>query len=552
MSDPVQIEGLPDGSGLGRSVAALEQTVSRAVEDLGQVAERMAEVETEGQATEQRARAAELQATEAIIRTTELMEQLEQVHRDLAEAHEGVTAAEYRAAEAERERTEAVSAAEEANQRAAVADRRAGEADERSTDAKRRASDAEHFMAEAEQHVRAAQLEVQEAEERTRAAEERSQAADERIRAAEDLGREAERRVAEMERREHELEQRAAMAEQRLAIAEQVRVDTEQRLADAERRASDAEGRAPTVDPDTERRAAQAEERLGVTAERARLLEEQIADLRSELARANARLEEVPESPAEVTVIVDRERSQLQEAVAAEVRRPLTSIVGLTLALKHHDPHSNDGREMVRQLGANARKLDRLVGELVDLDHLVDGSLQPTRRRTDLEALVRRVVEEIPDLANREVFVQVQHVAATVDPILTEQIVESLLANAGRRTGSGDSVWVELAPKEGGALVSVDDDGPQIPAGVHRTALDSLREDADGEPPQVATGIALVSRLAELQGGRAWIEERPGGGVSFRVFLPDVSTNGEAAPEDRTAAALAPELQGRPDQSVWS
>ena len=50
----------------------------------------------------------------------------------------------------------------------------------------------------------------------------------------------------------------------------------------------------------------------------------------------------------------------------------------------------------------------------------------------------------------------------------------------------------------------------------------------------MATGLALLQRLAEVHAGRAWVEEREGGGASFRVFLPDVTagatqTAGQAA-----------------------
>jgi signal transduction histidine kinase len=41
-----------------------------------------------------------------------------------------------------------------------------------------------------------------------------------------------------------------------------------------------------------------------------------------------------------------------------------------------------------------------------------------------------------------------------------------------------------------------------------------------GHSPGTGIGLSLVARFAELHGGRAWVEERAGGGSSFRVFLP--------------------------------
>ena len=314
---------------------------------------------------------------------------------------------------------------------------------------------------------------------------------------------------------------------------------------------------------EAEERARRAEQRLQITIERARLMEEQIQELESRVQEAETR--------PQVTVIVDDERTALQEAVAADVRRPLTSILGLTLALKHADPTSTEGADMIRQLATNARKLDRLVGEMLALDKIASGEYEPNLRRTDLEALVRRVVEESPDLANRDVKVEAEHVAIQVDPALTEQIVETLLSNAGRRTAPGNPVRVKISSDQGGAVIAVDDTGPEVPPGLRGAMVAALSDEGRAgrqKKPRGATGLTLLARLAEIHGGRAWVEERPGGGASFRVFLPDVqerqpetqegSADGRAAArvhdvEDETlelfdAAAISP--NGRPVEDV--
>jgi two-component system sensor histidine kinase MtrB len=54
--------------------------------------------------------------------------------------------------------------------------------------------------------------------------------------------------------------------------------------------------------------------------------------------------------------------------------------------------------------------------------------------------------------------------------------------------------------------------------------------DAPRHSPGVGVGLTLVARFAELHGGRAWVEERPGGGASFRVFLPDSAEGRAVAP----------------------
>jgi K+-sensing histidine kinase KdpD len=281
-----------------------------------------------------------------------------------------------------------------------------------------------------------------------------------------------------------------------------------------------------------EERARRAEQRLQIALDRARIMEEQIQAL-------EARTTEAEEQP-HVTVIVDDERTALQEAVAADVRRPLTSILGLTLALKHADPQSVEGADMVKQLATNARKLDRLVGEMLALDKIANGTYEPNLRRTDVEALVRRVVEESPDLANRDVKVEAEHIALEVDPALTEQMVETLLSNAGRRTAPGNVVWVKISSDQGGAVIAVDDTGPEVPPGLRGAMVAALSDEgpAARHRPRGGTGLTLLARLAEIHGGRAWVEEHPGGGASFRVFLPGTQEPQQESVDDRAAARV--------------
>ena len=320
--------------------------------------------------------------------------------------------------------------------------------------------------------------------------------------AAEELQQAAER-LMNAEERVHEAELRWHASDEQMAQAATKNAELLDMLQSAREGQSDADERCRRAD-----------QRLEVTLERVRILEEQITELET-------KVEEAEGNPSNVTVIVNDERTALQEALAAEVRRPLTSILGLTLALRHADPKSTEGKDMVKQLSTNARKLDRLVGEMLVLDQIASGSYQPNRRRTDLEALVRRVVEESPDLANRDVKIEAEHIAIEVDPALTEQMIETLLSNAGRRTAPGNPVRVKIFSDQGAAVIAVDDTGPEVPPELRGDLSSAMSDDRPGTAKKKtgATGLSLLARLAEIHGGKAWVEERSGGGASFRVSL---------------------------------
>jgi len=411
------------------------------------------------------------------------------------------------------------------------------EAAEQLKEASERLLAEEDQLERAELRARAAADEVREAELRARAAEQQAGQAELRAQAAEEQAREVAERLQAAEEDANQAATRLLVAEAqtkqadvRMQAVEEQAAQTAAKSAELLEHLQQARGEYAGV----EERARRAEERLHAESERARTLDEQLQEIKARLAEAKG--------GQPVAVVADKERSALQEAVATEVRRPLTSILGITLALKHHDPDSRDGPEMVRQLATNARKLDRMISVLLELDRLADGSLKPNRRRTDLQALVRRVVEDSPDLANRNVNVEAEKVVVAVDPSMTEQMIETLLANAGRRTSSGNPVWVTVSSDPEGAVIAVDDTGPDVPEGLRKTLLaSSMDERAGARRGRAPTGLTVLSRLAEVHGGRAWVEEREGGGTSFRVFLPEVldASDGLAA-GGPGFAALAP------------
>jgi signal transduction histidine kinase len=79
-----------------------------------------------------------------------------------------------------------------------------------------------------------------------------------------------------------------------------------------------------------------------------------------------------------------------------------------------------------------------------------------------------------------------------------------------------------VRPEGDGILIAVEDDGPGVPEELREAIFEPFRQGPTTSPhsPGTGIGLSLVGRFAALHGGRAWVEEREGGGASFRVFLP--------------------------------
>jgi PAS domain S-box-containing protein len=223
---------------------------------------------------------------------------------------------------------------------------------------------------------------------------------------------------------------------------------------------------------------------------------------------------------------LDDMKNTFLEAVSHDLRTPLTSILGSALTLEQGglEIPREDALDLVRRIANNARKLERLLSDLLDLDRLQRGIVSPQRRPTDVGALVTQAVNESELLGGREIDLAAEAHVVNVDASKVERIVENLLANAARHTPAGTPLWVRVTRERGGGvLIAVDDAGPGVPGELKDAIFEPFRQ-GDGGPnpsPGVGVGLSLVARFAELHGGSAWVEDRPGGGASFRVYLPD-------------------------------
>lgn len=238
---------------------------------------------------------------------------------------------------------------------------------------------------------------------------------------------------------------------------------------------------------------------------------------------------------------LDEMKDGFLEAVSHELRTPLSAVLGFALTLAREDVEfpPERRRELLERLVGGAHKLERLLSDLLDLDRLARGIVEPRRRPVDLRELTLRVVEETPAVADRAVHVDVPELIADLDGPKVERILENLLANAARHTPDASPIRIHVEPLGADVLLRVDDEGPGVPR-EHREALFEPfeRGGASGTTPGTGIGLALVRRFAELHGGRAWVEDAPAGGASFRVFLPTSGTPTEAdtpAPGTRSA-----------------
>jgi PAS domain S-box-containing protein len=215
-------------------------------------------------------------------------------------------------------------------------------------------------------------------------------------------------------------------------------------------------------------------------------------------------------------------------AVSHDLRTPLSAILGSAITLESADElgiAQEDRRQLIRSLARKARRLTAMVNDLLDMDRLTRGLVQPRRELMDLGAVLGRTVAESDVLEERNVHVQAEPIDAWIDESMVVRIVENLLVNAIKHTPPKASIWVGARRVDNGVVVWVDDDGPGVAADERDRLFEPFERGERSAPsPGLGVGLSLVARFAEAHGGRAWVEDREGGGASFRVLFPDPAT----------------------------
>jgi PAS domain S-box-containing protein len=226
---------------------------------------------------------------------------------------------------------------------------------------------------------------------------------------------------------------------------------------------------------------------------------------------------------------VDEMKNAFLAAVSHELRTPLTGVLGFasTLHDRRHSLDEADRDHMIERLLTNAQRLDKLLSDLLDLDRLGRGILEPKRRMVQVEELVHSVIEHGDHLTHRIKTDIEPGLSAFLDGPKVERIVENLINNAVRHTPLGTKIQVRAQSTDGGFVLSVDDEGPGIPDDEKEAIFEPFRTGSNSRPhsPGTGIGLSLVARFAELHGGRCWVADRPGGGSTFAVFLPHGQMN---------------------------
>jgi two-component system sensor histidine kinase KdpD len=229
---------------------------------------------------------------------------------------------------------------------------------------------------------------------------------------------------------------------------------------------------------------------------------------------------------AEVARQSDELKTALLESVSHDLRTPLATIRALAGTLI--DPEvpldPGDARSSAAAIDAEAERLNRLVGNLLDLGRIEGGALRVGDEAIDLEDAVVRLVDPLEATSHSgriEVDVPDETVVRA-DPILLEQVLVNLLDNARRHGGRDVPVRVTAAVPAGGQVrITVEDAGPGVPDAEMPRLFDKFYRSRT-RPGGSGTGIglAVVRGFVEAMGGSVLARHSELGGLAIEITLP--------------------------------
>jgi two-component system sensor histidine kinase KdpD len=235
---------------------------------------------------------------------------------------------------------------------------------------------------------------------------------------------------------------------------------------------------------------------------------------RERLARRAVETETLRRSDAVKTAIL--------RAVSHDLRSPLTAIRAAAEGLQSRsfELDSDDEAALLGTIGLEARRLDRLVSNLLDLSLLESGTAAPRPEVWTLDGLVGRALDALGgESARVQVALPQDPAAVRVDGAQIERVLVNLLENALRVAES-----VEIAGGEDGgeALLRIRDDGPGLDERDLERIFDPFERGRSAAGRGSGLGLAIARGFALANGCRLWAESPPGSGATFVLALPRV------------------------------
>jgi two-component system, OmpR family, sensor histidine kinase KdpD len=230
----------------------------------------------------------------------------------------------------------------------------------------------------------------------------------------------------------------------------------------------------------------------------------------------------------------ERLRKTLLDCVSHELKTPLAAIGAASQELLRLTPNAQNA-EMFKQLAGEihhgSHRLHRVVNNLLDMNRLESGVIQPNSEWCDVRELLQSAIEsERESIDGREIRVDVPEniPLALLDHALIEQAIAKLLANAASHTGPRSPIEMDAEYRKEQLVISVSDRGAGFPEDSAEKLFEKFYRGDGRKAGGLGLGLSIARGFVEAHGGKLTAENRDGGGARFIIHLPVRVTNENA------------------------
>ncbi len=246
-----------------------------------------------------------------------------------------------------------------------------------------------------------------------------------------------------------------------------------------------------------------------------------ISTAMTQRARAEAREHEAREARQDAEV--NSTRAALFSSVTHDLRTPLASITASVTGLLASDANFSDAdrRELLATIRQEADRLNRMVGNLLDLSRMRAGAFTPSLLLAGIDEVVSAVVARLdPLIVDHELLVRVPDELPDIymDVVQVDQVLTNLIENAARFAPAGSTITVKVEADNEVVQVRVTDEGPGIPDSERERCFEPFVRGTGS--PGSGLGLAISKAVVDAHHGRIWIENGTSRGASVVFELP--------------------------------
>lgn len=220
-------------------------------------------------------------------------------------------------------------------------------------------------------------------------------------------------------------------------------------------------------------------------------------------------------------------KSKFVSIASHELRTPLATILSSAELLEHYSDglSAEDKLKMLHGIQGAVKRMNAMIEDVLVIGKAEAGALQFEPKPVDLRELCRKVVEELrPGVAKQHVIQfeqQFERGNLNLDEKLLRHILTNLLSNAVKYSPAGSTVSLQLAERDGKALIEVGDQGIGIPVEDQARLFESFHRASNvGNRQGTGLGLVIVKKAVELHGGTISIDSKVDAGTRISVRLP--------------------------------